>query len=157
MEGTIQFRHSEIEMSFWRNSRLWLHRKLSKWQLPVQPVSNVWSKSQCFLWSVCFFGQIFSQWIQHDSMYRESTRKVEHMADLGLELIQTISRPPERDIKLPAIYSLYLNVMPTCWRHQMETLSALLAICTGNSPVPGEFPVQRPVTRSLIFLWSASE
>ena len=33
------------------------------------------------------------------------------------------------------------------WRHQMKTFSALLAICAGNSPVPGEFPAQRPVTR----------
>ena len=33
-------------------------------------------------------------------------------------------------------------------RHQMETFSALLAICAGNSPVPGEFPAQRPVTRN---------
>ena len=30
----------------------------------------------------------------------------------------------------------------------METFSVLLAICAGNSPVPGEFPAQRPVTRS---------
>ena len=30
----------------------------------------------------------------------------------------------------------------------METFSALLAICAGNSPVPGEFPSQSPVTRS---------
>ena len=30
----------------------------------------------------------------------------------------------------------------------METFSALLAICAGNTPVPGEFPAQRPVTRS---------
>ena len=29
----------------------------------------------------------------------------------------------------------------------METFSALLAICAGNSPVPGELPAQRPVTR----------
>ena len=29
----------------------------------------------------------------------------------------------------------------------MEKFSALLAICAGNSPVPGEFPTQRPVTR----------
>ena len=36
----------------------------------------------------------------------------------------------------------------TWWRHQMETFSALLAICARNSPVPGEFPAQRPVTRS---------
>ena len=30
----------------------------------------------------------------------------------------------------------------------METFSVLLAICAGNSPLPGEFPAQRPVTRS---------
>ena len=30
----------------------------------------------------------------------------------------------------------------------METVSALLAICEGNSLVTGEFPAQRPVTRS---------
>ena len=34
------------------------------------------------------------------------------------------------------------------WRHQIETFSALLALCGGNSPVTGEFPSQRPVTRS---------
>ena len=33
-------------------------------------------------------------------------------------------------------------------RHQMETFSALLALCAGNSSVTGEFPAQRPVTRS---------
>ena len=30
----------------------------------------------------------------------------------------------------------------------METFSALLAICAGNSPVTDEFPAQKPVTRS---------
>ena len=30
----------------------------------------------------------------------------------------------------------------------METFSALLAICAGNSPVTSELPAQRPVTRS---------
>ena len=39
------------------------------------------------------------------------------------------------------------NISPW-WRHQMETLSTLLALCAGNSPVTGEFPAQRPVTRS---------
>ena len=45
----------------------------------------------------------------------------------------------------------------TWWRHQMETLSALLDLCAGNSPVNGEFPLQRPITRSfdvsLICAW----
>ena len=39
------------------------------------------------------------------------------------------------------------------WRHQMEAFSALLAICAGNSPVTGEFPAQRPVTRSFDVLF----
>ena len=34
------------------------------------------------------------------------------------------------------------------WHHQMETFSPLLALCAGNSLVSGEFPTQRPVTRS---------
>ena len=34
------------------------------------------------------------------------------------------------------------------WHHQMETFSALLAICVGNSSVSGELSAQRPETRS---------
>ena len=34
------------------------------------------------------------------------------------------------------------------WLHQMETFSALLAICADNSPLPGEYPTQKPGTRS---------
>ena len=40
------------------------------------------------------------------------------------------------------------NYMNSWWRHQMETFSALLALCAENSPVTGEFPSQRPVRRS---------
>ena len=39
------------------------------------------------------------------------------------------------------------------WRHQTETFSALLALCAGNSLVTGEFPSQRPVTRSFDFFF----
>ena len=35
-----------------------------------------------------------------------------------------------------------------CWRHQMETFSALLAFCEGNSPVTGEVPSESAVTPS---------
>ena len=47
-------------------------------------------------------------------------------------------------IKVPSALS---GALKTWWRHQMETFYALLSICAGNSPVPGEFPAQRPVTR----------
>ena len=62
-----------------------------------------------------------------------------------------ISRNP---IRLIIIYiAIYWSTQTAIlsiswWRHQMETFSAVLAICAGNSPVPGEFPSQRPVTRS---------
>ena len=39
-------------------------------------------------------------------------------------------------------------LLSTWWRHQMETFSALLALCAGNSSVTFEFPAQRPMTRS---------
>ena len=42
------------------------------------------------------------------------------------------------------------------WRHQMETFSALLAICAGNSPVSGEFPAKASDAELWYFLWSAS-
>ena len=48
------------------------------------------------------------------------------------------------------MWGRYVRVEPmtSWWRHQMHTFSALLALCAGNSPVTGEFPSQRPVTRS---------
>ena len=53
-------------------------------------------------------------------------------------------------------YSLHKYDQYTWWHHQMETSSALLAICGGNSPVTGEFPTQRPVTQSLKFSLSCA-
>ena len=37
------------------------------------------------------------------------------------------------------------------------TISALLALCEGNSPVTGEYPSQRPVTRIFDVVWSEPE
>ena len=45
--------------------------------------------------------------------------------------------------------AIWWQIWDSTWcGHQMETFSTLLALCAGNSPVPGEFPAQRPVTRS---------
>ena len=43
----------------------------------------------------------------------------------------------------------YTLTFPLWWRHQMETFSALLVFCAGNSPITGEFPAQGLVKRSL--------
>ena len=61
-----------------------------------------------------------------------------------------------QEISSPGLYSDWRFWMTrfrtpsakTWWRHEMERFSALLAICAGNSPVPGEFPTQRLMTQS---------
>ena len=47
------------------------------------------------------------------------------------------------------VYHPILMLHYTWWRHQMEIFFALPALCAGNSPVTGEPPSKRPVTRSL--------
>ena len=58
------------------------------------------------------------------------------------------------EISIPIAWPYTLERMIFAWwRHQMETFSALLALFAWNSPVTGEFPAQRPVTRSFgVFL-----
>ena len=56
-------------------------------------------------------------------------------------------RPYQRMFGSPIQYH-YNDLKISWWRHQMETFSALLAVCAGNSPVTGEFPSQRSVSRS---------
>ena len=52
----------------------------------------------------------------------------------------------------------YIYLTATWWRHQIETFSASLALCAGNSPVTGEFPSQRAGdAEPRYFLWSAPE
>ena len=56
--------------------------------------------------------------------------------------------------------SLIQNHHLSWWRHQREPFSALLALRERNSVVTGEFPWQRPVTRSFgvffIYAWKNS-
>ena len=44
--------------------------------------------------------------------------------------------------------TMIISCTDAWWCHQIETFSALLDLCTGNSPVTGEFPAQRAVMRS---------
>ena len=65
------------------------------------------------------------------------------------KLIAAVARPSVRNsttIKIRFIlpYEVIAQSCYACWRHQMETFSALLAIFAGNSPVPSE--LQRPVS-----------
>ena len=50
-------------------------------------------------------------------------------------------------VTVESVRSLLMPWHHSWWR-QMESFSALLVFCAGNSPVTGEFTAKRPVTRS---------
>ena len=54
----------------------------------------------------------------------------------------------QEGFQTPTIACLCISLCSSWWRHQMETFSALLAICAGNHQSPVNFPAQRSVTRS---------
>ena len=55
------------------------------------------------------------------------------------------------DIEQP-LWSYLLRLYPfSWWRHQMETFSALLAICAGNSPIPVNSPHKGQSRGALLF------
>ena len=63
----------------------------------------------------------------------------------GLSLIRHLPEPKTSPIINKTLTSKF---SASWWRNQMEIFSVLLSICAWNSPVSGEFPAPRPVTRS---------
>ena len=64
-------------------------------------------------------------------------------------LLNVFLRLNVKDAVSLAISCIFVGNWTAWWRHQMETFSALLALCAGNSPVTGDFPSQRLLTQSL--------
>ena len=77
-----------------------------------------------------------------------TTSLQDHCAPAGISIVFTwffvLFCNPYSSELIQSYYSKPLQ----WWRHQMKTFSALLALCAENSPVTGEFPAQKPVTRS---------
>ena len=87
--------------------------------------------------SYCWFILMTSQW---EAWQRDTCVLIRERCGQCSALIRLVVQYISQDNGL----FLWLS----WWRHQMETFSALLAICVWNSPVTGEFPAHRPVTRS---------
>ena len=93
---------------------------------------------------IVFLFQISLKFVLHDLIDNKSAL-VQDMA-----FCPTGSKPlPESMVTgSPRFTHMDSHLATSWWCYQMETFSALLAICAGNSRVHGEFPSQRPVTRS---------
>ena len=89
----------------------------------------------------------YNQWISIDLTMTSHDLNQRKLSSLIKSLIKLITKTVS---KLPITDPLCReSAGDQSWRrNQMETFSPLLALCVGNSPVTGEFPAQRPVTRS---------
>ena len=77
---------------------------------------------------------------------------------------QVVSPPKEPAVlKACALYGIIMETI-TWWRHQMETFSALLTLCAGNSPFYRRIPLTKASDAelwfffmfSLIYVWTNS-
>ena len=105
-------------------------------------------KSIFFDEKLLYFDSFFTEVCYYDSMLRlVSLGSVNQMAPKRQQAITWTNGHANR-------WCIYASpslseLIDTWWRHQMETFSALLVIYAENSPVSGEFPAQRPVTRGI--------
>ena len=95
------------------------------------------------------FGLTFGRCLWDDNrivfyyqLWSVSKEKISNMFYTSFNMSKTALRDYRKRLSL-LCEIFYLS----WWRHQMETFSALLAICAGNS-VAGEIPAQMPVTRN---------
>ena len=93
-----------------------------------------------FLWHISY---------QPDRLLFQQLVKTNHKNRSKLRITDLLWWPVMRKECTVHSVTMPLHVSPeTWWRHQMETFSALPALCVVSSPVIGEFPTQRPVTWS---------
>ena len=67
---------------------------------------------------------------------------------LGFGWLKKVNRGLNWSLKLFKVGRLENEAMMNMMTSSNGNISVLLAICAGNSPIPGEFPAHRPVTRS---------
>ena len=107
----------------------------------------------------CGLSMVFQQVLWHNGIYQQFSIWIHKRYTIDMRIgvfvsfarVQVIANQSQCSFKIfdsNHFIAILLRRFCTWWRHQMETFSALLAICAGDSPVSGEFPTQRPVTRS---------
>ena len=142
-----------VECSPWTNNcptsaRCWLNWSI--YRNKVGPSTDQWMCTvyKCFIKMslIYIYGWTGSQLMREDIVYVRCSFIGWNLAQ-RYRLLTLLSHSDTIGINWCQIWIPISNRTMPWWRHQMTTFSALLAICAGNSPVPGDFPTQRPVTR----------
>ena len=125
-------------------SRWWL--LISWWHKEPGPWFNINMSSYQYRKSHCGDKTILPPSYLHNGIsYTGKTTslywiKAQVISSHGIKLVlMEHSVPNAKGVNIFQGY-FFLEFGESWWHHQMETFSALLAICAGNSPVSGEFP-----------------
>ena len=111
----------------------------------------------CSIAFLCLVNQVLRWWRTKMDETLMICFDVKYFSEQHLAEISSV--PTDKDIA-NGLYQCWVNLRRhersiivnnlICYGDMMTSSNGniLLAICAGNSPVPGEFPAQRPVTRS---------
>ena len=125
----------------WESERTEIHTSVSMivwtWSPICECLSQMWRYNNRIIDIYSYINGLIQCWFSL-SLLHQSLLLFYH--DIFENGVQTKTK------LLYQYYALRLTQLHPWWRHQMETFSALLALCAGNSPVTGEFSSQRPVT-----------
>ena len=119
-------------------------------------LSSQWKRGRCLFFIV---HRVYIQWLTTFSLLI-GWGPVETLTENKPCLPQSIQCKPSRKNQISDIVTSAAYFICTWWRHQMETFSALLVFCAGNSPVPGPRWIPRTKASDAeiwCFLWSAPE
>ena len=114
--------------------------KISNWPFCKIHLKISYAKCQSFL---LFSMLMHSSWLHWSYVIQVM---VTNYTNYNQVLLCHVVWPAHSESTIPI--EAWIKWRISWWRYQMETFSALLALCMGNSLVTGEFPTQRPVTRS---------
>ena len=110
------------------------------------------SRSAWYMDNVCIYIKLWENWtLTTDGLWFHN-----HSINCQCSRADMIVSAPKLFHKIVRNFMRYKNYVLYCfqsvligtqlwWHHQMETFSALLALCVGNSPLTSEFPSQRPM------------
>ena len=143
-----------IELTYCRNHVVWTYKKAKPWPLTVITKPRDWMSEWWYCSEICQASRLLPRRLSN-------VRTIGQHISRGFKFLRNLAirHPSTQCITslMPAQGSIYSSMIPVkqpCrhasrwWYHQVDTFSALLALCEGNPPVTGGFPSQRPVTRS---------
>ena len=131
--------------SFWWNFHHWLHRKLSKWQLSVPPVTKISSKWRHFRFSDIMMLVMGSPGIINQPVIHCGIQFLVEKCP-ALQWRHNECKCVSNHLRLDCLLNR------SCISKETSKLR-VTGLCEGNPPVTDDFPTQRASNTANVFIW----